>query len=512
MSDTLEIDLEEFTRLLLSNKNEQLDFMDFADELLRDFMHQEPGEFVPLANHHEQWYETVSDNENSGIICARGHLKTTFTLVYLAWNMLYKKNFRALYVSGTLDQAHDKLEQFEELCMRSWRLKPLIKNDSDLGGGWRRGAKYFTNGSRVHGASIGKALEGPHVHLIIMDDIIQEFPNLPDDKVISYIKRVVMPVRLPGGKIILIGTQKRVGDATDWVMESKDWGTLRHPAVKDDGTPLWPEYWTLEKLEKERDMMGSRAFESEYMLNPLDPMSTVIPWEVLESCLETGEEFQEKPPGWDVVMGVDLAVGIDQHNDQTAYVVLAYDKKTGMRKVIHSWCGTVREEGAGWLQKQVDNIVHLNDKFKPLKIMIETNGYQRLVAHTAKQLTNLPIEGHNTGTEKHHTAIGVPGIALHMERGLYSIPYGDKVSKASQPGTRNLVEGLSRLTWGLNGRLEGHTPDAVVALWMCELGIKDLGNRTVFLKSDMHDIFKSQDPKKMKEPIKQKNRLKFVKL
>ena len=47
---------------------------------------------------------------------------------------------------------------------------------------------------------------------------------------------------------------------------------------------------------------------------------------------------------------------------------------------------------------------------------------------------------------------------------------------------------------------------------MCELGIKDLGNRTVFLKTDMHDIFKSQDPKKMKEPMKQKNRLKFVKL
>ena len=40
MSDTLEIDLEEFTRQLLIGKNEKLDFMDFADELLRDFMHE----------------------------------------------------------------------------------------------------------------------------------------------------------------------------------------------------------------------------------------------------------------------------------------------------------------------------------------------------------------------------------------------------------------------------------------------------------------------------------------
>jgi len=36
---------------------------------------------------------------------------------------------------------------------------------------------------------------------------------------------------------------------------------------------------------------------------------------------------------------------------------------------------------------------------------------------------------------------------------------------------------LSRLIYGKNGRLEGDTPDAVMALWMCELAIKSLNKK-----------------------------------
>ena len=83
----------------------------------------------------------------------------------------------------------------------------------------------------VHAASIGKALEGPHVHMIILDDVLQEFPNLTDEKVIHYIRRVVMPMRLPDAKMLLIGTQKRVGDATEWVEQNKMWDTGKTSCV-----------------------------------------------------------------------------------------------------------------------------------------------------------------------------------------------------------------------------------------------------------------------------------------
>ena len=187
-------DLEKFTQHLLAKGllEQELDFIDFANDVLGDFMRQEPSEFVPLGNMHNLWYDTInSDKRYVGIMCARGHLKTTFTLTYCAYMMHKYPNYRALYVSATLDQAIDKMEQFEELCKRSWRLSNYIKGKED-GGSWRKGAKYFSNGSRIRAASTGKALEGPHVHLIILDDILEEFPRMSDDRVIHFIKRVVL--------------------------------------------------------------------------------------------------------------------------------------------------------------------------------------------------------------------------------------------------------------------------------------------------------------------------------
>ena len=461
---------------------------EFVNETLENYMEQEPGEFVPLGEMHSEWEKTFNSGTHTAIICARGHLKTSWALSNLAYHMLTHQNFRALYISATLEQAWDKLEQFEELCRRSWRLRNMMKKkSSDEVGAWRKGAKYFNNGSRVHAASIGKALEGPHVHMIILDDVLQEFPNLTDEKVIHYVQRVVMPMRLPESKMLLVGTQKRVGDITDWVSESKEWNVVRHPALLEDGSPRWPEYWNQERLDKEKETMGSRAFESEYMLNPLDPESAVIPHEVLKPCLKEGMEMglPERGQDWFVTMGVDLAVGMDSQNDETAYVVMAYNRVTLERKVLYCWSGKIRAKGAGWLEAQVVTMKSLADKFKPDKIMVESNGYQRLVVHTAKQLDGMPVEGHNTGREKHKHDVGIPRIALAMEQGKYFIPWNKEARESSKPGMRKLVDGLSRLIYGKHGRLEGHTPDAVMALWMCELCVHVLEKkRLVFTRWD----------------------------
>lgn len=477
--------LEQFTQHLLAKGlvQEELEFMDFANAVLTDFMRLEPSEYVPLGDMHQSWYDTInSDKRYVGIMCARGHLKTTFTLTYCAYMMSKYPNYKALYVSATLDQAIDKLEQFEELCKRSWRLAPLIKGKEDSGS-WKKSQKYFNNESRIRAASTSKSLEGPHVHLIILDDILEEFPRMSDDRIIHFIKRVVMPMRLPEGKILLIGTQKRIGDATDWVRQSPDWAHVWHPALNKEGKPRWPEYWTMKRLEAERHSMGTRAFESEYLLNPLDPETAVIPWNVIEPCLDESLGFDKPIGDTDIVIGVDLAVGLDTTNDETAYTVVSYDRDTKVRQILYQWCGKVKAEGAGWLTSQVNNLVSLAEKHNPTMIMVETNGFQRLVAHAAKDLASLPVQGHRTGSEKHHAQIGIPRIALALEQGKYIIPWDKSVNKSGPVGSRKLVEGLSRLMWGKNGRLDGHTSDAVISLWMCELAIQDIDKRGIRVTS-----------------------------
>ena len=448
---------------------------EFINETLENYMSQEPGDFVPLSDMHQEWADLFNMGTHTAIICARGHLKTSWGLSALAYHMLTHRNFRALYISATLEQAWDKLEQFEELCRRSWRLRGMmVKKKGDDAGAWRKGAKYFTNGSRVHAASIGKALEGPHVHMIILDDVLQEFPSITDENVIHYIKRVVMPMRLPGERILLVGTQKRVNDATEWVCESPQWTSIRPPALLEDDTPRWPEYWSMERLEQEKYTMGSRAFESEYLLNPLDPESAVIPYSVLNDCLDKGASMGLAPEGWETIMGVDLAVGMDTRNDETSYTVVAFNRETGMRHILYNWTGKIQAQGNAWLEAQILTLRQLSKRFRPFKIIVESNGYQRLVVHAAQQLENVPVEGHNTGREKHKVDTGIPGIAVRMEQGKYIIPWNKDAKENSKPGMRKLVDGLSRLIYGKNGRLEGHTPDSVMSLWMCELAIQEM--------------------------------------
>ena len=114
----------------------------------------------------------------------------------------------------------------------------------------------------------------------------------------------------------------------------------------------------------------------------------------------------DKPIGdTDIVIGVDLAVGLDTTNDETAYTVVSYDRDTKVRQILYQWCGKVKAEGAGWLTSQVKNLVSLAEKHNPTMIMVETNGFQRLVAHAAKDLASLPVQGHRTGSEKHHARL-----------------------------------------------------------------------------------------------------------
>ena len=50
------------------------------------------------------------------------------------------------------------------------------------------------------------------------------------------------------------------------------------------------------------------------------------------------------PDDWEIVMGVDLAVGIDQQNDETSYCLLAWNRDTQERQIIYQWTGKVKAE------------------------------------------------------------------------------------------------------------------------------------------------------------------------
>ena len=56
--------LDKFTQHLLANGLDEgdVEFLDFANDVLFDFMKQEPSEFVPLGDMHKEWWNTINSD------------------------------------------------------------------------------------------------------------------------------------------------------------------------------------------------------------------------------------------------------------------------------------------------------------------------------------------------------------------------------------------------------------------------------------------------------------------
>ena len=51
-------------------KEQPLSLNEFIDEVMSDYMEQEPGKYVPLGQMHTEWQKNFERGEFSAIICA----------------------------------------------------------------------------------------------------------------------------------------------------------------------------------------------------------------------------------------------------------------------------------------------------------------------------------------------------------------------------------------------------------------------------------------------------------
>jgi predicted phage terminase large subunit-like protein len=54
------------------------------------------------------------------------------------------------------------------------------------------------------------------------------------------------------------------------------WKLISFPAILDSGTPVWPEYWNLEELEKVKASISIRNWNSQYMQDPVAEEGAII--------------------------------------------------------------------------------------------------------------------------------------------------------------------------------------------------------------------------------------------
>lgn len=134
--------------------------------------------------------------------------------------------------------------------------------------------KLYSGSVRLVGA--GGSITGHDADYIIVDDpykgLAEELTPTALQKKVDWFNIIVEQRIEPQTRLIVLHTRWHSLDIQGWLKKNNpdDYKFIEYPAILEDGTTLWKERYTVEELEKKREVMGYRMFESIYQQHPLD--------------------------------------------------------------------------------------------------------------------------------------------------------------------------------------------------------------------------------------------------
>jgi predicted phage terminase large subunit-like protein len=199
---------------------------------------------------------------------------------------------------------------------------PQIELQSDSKSASRWGTNF--NGE-YFAIGVGGALAGRGADLFIIDDPHSEQEaktGRPDVFLPAWEWFQSGPLQrlMPGGAIIVVMTRWSKLDLTGMIVQQMErnedvdkWEVIEFPAIKDDGTALWPEFWDVDELLAKKAGLDIRYWNAQYMQKPTSQEGALIKrewWRLWE---------QENPPQCEfIIMSLDAAQEANTRADYNA--------------------------------------------------------------------------------------------------------------------------------------------------------------------------------------------------
>ena len=86
----------------------------------------------------------------------------------------------------------------------------------------------------------------------------------------------------PGASIVLVMTRWSLKDLTGLLLRNQkevkadQWEVVEFPAIMDDGSPVWPEYWKQDELEKVKATLPVGKWNAQWMQSPTSEEGAII--------------------------------------------------------------------------------------------------------------------------------------------------------------------------------------------------------------------------------------------
>ena len=152
--------------------------------------------------------------------------------------------------------------------------------DSKASGRWNT-----KNGGEAFFIGKGGAMTGRGGDIVILDDILDEQDALSDTAMENTWEWYTSGPRQrlqPNGSIIVINTRWKTDDLTGRLLrqqgqlKSDQWEVIEFPAILPSNTPLWPEYWALDELEKVKVSIGMKKWQAQWQQQPTNDEGAIL--------------------------------------------------------------------------------------------------------------------------------------------------------------------------------------------------------------------------------------------
>jgi len=154
-----------------------------------------------------------------------------------------------------------------------------LQEDSKAAGRWEtaQGGEYFA-------AGVGGAITGRGADLLIIDDPHSEQDAMSPSALESAYEWYTSGPRQrlqPGASIVLVMTRWSTKDLTAMLLKQQkevkgdQWDVIEFPAILDD-EPVWPEYWSIDELEKVKATLPVKKWNAQFMQKPTSEEGAII--------------------------------------------------------------------------------------------------------------------------------------------------------------------------------------------------------------------------------------------
>jgi len=446
----------------------RVDIDAFVTVVMRDEQTGDPLEQAPV---HAAWHGLADDNERLLIWSAIEHGKTTQMSVARAlWLLGVDPTLRIAIVSNTAMQAEKVLRSIKRYIETSAELHavfPELKPTSDQ---WTSRAitvkrPTMSKDPSIQTLGIHGNILGSRVDYLIIDDLL-DVENTATaasrEKCFQWVQASCLGRLTERGRVVVVGTAFHPDDALHKLARLPGFKAFRYPVLNDEGSPRWPERWSIERIQKTRDTLGPLEFARQLLCVARSDDEARFKKEWIDWCLRRGEGKQlvygmdKLPPHFKTYTGVDLAVQQKDASDSTCLFTIAVHPQ-GDREILNI-------ESGKWSGPEiVSRIIDTHRRYMSICI-VENNAAQDFIIQFARGAFAVPIKPFTTGRNKAHPEFGIESIAAEMAGRKWIIP-----SKGGHPSHPEIHQWVQEM---LFYQPTAHTGDRLMASWFAREGAR----------------------------------------